>query len=661
VTFTEFRSIMESRGPVQRDGRDWRGRCPVCNDTGKRGNLAFREGDGGHILIHCWSGCKFDSIVATLGLKPDSLFPDNGNGYSARRLESQPRAKTTYASPQAAGSAIAERLGGQFTEHWLYRNQDGSESFIVLRFDNCDGEKPKSYRPLHWNGAGYVEGDPPKPLVLYRLPELVADVSGPVFIAEGEKAAEAARSIGLLATTSAHGADSPDKTDWRPLAGRSVVILPDADEAGHRYAEKVTGILLELNPPACVRIVTLPDLPPGGDIYDFTEERDDSQPAVLREQIMALVDQAPFEVPGVRDDAEASAPKLMVCNASLWLVTEPPEPDQILADTFDKGDKVVLLGSPKVRKSFALLQLMESLAAGRDCWGWSVPKARRVVGVQFEIQGHHFHRRVRRMATGLGLTPADLGDRLQIINARGLGLCGPEGIKRILEAVKPLEPDVICLDPLYKLLVGKENAAEDLKVTLNMFDELAEATGAAIVYVHHDAKGFSGDRDIRDRGAGSNVLGRDYDACVTLTPHASEPDAVVVETLLRNYRPQEPFTVTWTEDATSGGYCFITRSDIAPTKQTSTTARKQNATPFDALQPVALELLAGSPLAISDFKHRMKTKCGLTRDRTDEFTRWSLLKAETPLDVYETRGKGKHVKYIGTAEQIAQIRDCSHA
>jgi hypothetical protein len=351
---------------------------------------------------------------------------------------------------------------------------------------------------------------------------------------------------------------------------------------------------------------------------------------------------------------------IAIVNASSWLASEPCEPDQIVAGTFDRGDKVVLIGSPKVRKSFALLQLMESLAAGRDCWGWSVPKARRVVGVQFEIQAHHFHRRVRRVATALGLTPADIGDRLQIINARGLGLSGPAGVKAVLEAVQPLAPDVICLDPLYKILEGRENAAEDLKVTLNLFDELAEVTGAAIVYVHHDPKGFSGDRDIRDRGAGSNVLGRDYDACIALTPHASEPDAVVVETLLRNYRPQEPVTIAWTENAATGGYCFDTRSDLAPTKQTSTTARKQSATPFEMLQPVALELLAGTPMAVSEFKSRIKAKAGLSRDRTDEFTRWALLKATPPLDVYETRGKGKHVKYIGTAEQILQMKGANH-
>jgi hypothetical protein len=348
--------------------------------------------------------------------------------------------------------------------------------------------------------------------------------------------------------------------------------------------------------------------------------------------------------------------RIIVVSASDLLETPTSEPDQIVTDVLDRGDKGAIIASSKMKKSFFSLQLAMSLAAGRDCLGWSVPKPRRVLYVQFEIQKHHFHRRVCHMAAGLGLTTADLDDRLQIINARGLGLCGPTGIERLSAAIKPLEPDVICLDPLYKLLDGKENAAEDVKVTLNQIDGMAEETGAAIVYVHHDAKGSSGDRDIRDRGAGSNVLGRDYDVGITLTPHASEPDAVVIDALLRNYRPQDPFTIEWTEDAVSESYCFVLRRDIAPTKQTSATARKQNVASFETYLPVALEMVKNEPLNITAFKDALKLKTGLTRDRTSEFTNWALSHLDTPLDVHEVRGAGMHGKWIGTPEQIAKLR-----
>jgi hypothetical protein len=660
VNFLEFKSFVETHnGPVQRDGKDWRGRCPACHDDGSRGNLTFREGDDGRVLIKCWSGCKIESILAGFGLTAQDLFAGPGNG---KRHASRPgqqarkqRPTTTYLSVEAAGVAIAKRLHGQFTERWTYHNPDGTESFWVLRFDGCKtlgGEK--TYRPVHREGTGYVEGDPPGPLPLYNLLELLARPTEWVFLCEGEKAADAARSIGLLATASAHGAKSADMTDWSPLTGRVVISLPDNDRDGEKYAADVTVVLFRLHPPAQVRIVRLPGLPPKGDIYNWIEEHDAVEVEGLRAQILAMAEAAKPEVAGSDGETDAvPSRKIVVLSASTFLQTPAPEPDQVLKNTLDAGDKGVVIGPSKVRKSFYLLQFMESLAAGRDFLGWSVPTARLVVGVQFEIQGYHFHRRVRRMAAGLGLAPADLGDRLQIVNARGLGLCGAAGIRAIREAVQSFQPDVICLDPLYKLLDGKENAAEDLKITLNLFDELAEMTGAAVVYVHHDAKGFSGDRDIRDRGAGSNVLGRDYDTCITLTPHASEPNAVVVETLLRNYPPQEAFTTKWVEDTTTGGYYFAV-TDLAPTKRTSANAKAKDDTPFDAHLPIALSLLKDGPQNITEFRDLLQEKTGMKRERCRQFVRWLLTKPNDPLDIFEPRSRGQHGKWIGTTDQLAK-------
>ena len=52
--------------------------------------------------------------------------------------------------------------------------------------------------------------------------------------------------LGLLATTSAGGSQAARLTDWTPLAGRRVVLLPDNDDAGRKYAEAVGDILEDL-------------------------------------------------------------------------------------------------------------------------------------------------------------------------------------------------------------------------------------------------------------------------------------------------------------------------------------------------------------------------------------------------------------------------------
>lgn len=343
-------------------------------------------------------------------------------------------------------------------------------------------------------------------------------------------------------------------------------------------------------------------------------------------------------------------------NAAEWLAIEPGAPDQILEGVFDVKDKLAIIGSSKMRKSFFLLMLLLCLAAGRTFLNWRVPKPRRVVHFQYEIQSSHFHRRLKRMCKAMGITPSDLKDRFHIVNARGLGLSGIDGIEKISQIVELYHPEIISFDPLYKVAAGGENSIEDFKTILNLFDNLIEKTKAAITYIHHDAKGNSGDRDIRDRGAGSNILGRDYDACITLTPHVTETDAAVIETMLRNYRPQEPFTILWTDAEDTGGYMFDMKEELAPTKRTSANNKIKNLPALNTYVPAALELLENGPMPIGLFMDALRTKTGLTYSRTMAFKTWCISGAHPVFDTFAKRSRGKNEKLIGQTLDITRLK-----
>jgi len=340
-------------------------------------------------------------------------------------------------------------------------------------------------------------------------------------------------------------------------------------------------------------------------------------------------------------------------NVSNLLLETPEPPDQILADIFDTRDKFVIIGSAKMKKSFFTMMLMLCLAAGRDFFAFRVPKPRRVVLIQLEIQALHFHRRVIGIAKALGITPTDLADRFRVINCRGLGVEGHEGVELVGNVVESLKPEIILFDPLYKISSGSENAAEDAKLILSDFDALIERTGAAVGYVHHDAKGASGDRNIRDRGAGSNVINRDYDACFTLTPHATNAEAVVIETLLRNYKDPKPFTVLWEADDCTGGYCFAEHSDIVPEKKTSKTR-----TPLPSLDtylPVAAAILTDKEMEIAKFKEVFKGKSGLSDNRIRDFLTWAVAGGKPYLDTRSDRGRGKNKKWIRAVRELNDV------
>jgi hypothetical protein len=110
---------------------------------------------------------------------------------------------------------------------------------------------------------------------------------------------------------------------------------------------------------------------------------------------------------------------LTMVDAADWIENDPPALNPILEDAFECTDKVSLIGSPKMRKSFFALQMALHVAAGMDFLAWKVSKPRKVLLVQTEMKPAHFHRRVKRMAFNLGITRAVIESNLRIINGRG--------------------------------------------------------------------------------------------------------------------------------------------------------------------------------------------------------------------------------------------------
>ncbi len=252
-----------------RNGTGWRSRCPAHDD--RKPSLSIGVGDNGKVLLHCHAGCATADILAALGLTMRDLMPDNGAGPHRRG----PSASRPAAKPAARGltfptadAVIASVRFGAPSATFEYRDAAGELVAIVARWDRDGG---KEIRPVTRTAGGWRIGAADEPRLLYRLPELVAS-SGLIYVAEGEGCAEALAASGLTATTSSGGSQAAGKSDWSPLRGRDVVIVPDHDEPGRKYADDVARLAREAGA-ASVRIVDLreywPDIPPGGDVADL--------------------------------------------------------------------------------------------------------------------------------------------------------------------------------------------------------------------------------------------------------------------------------------------------------------------------------------------------------------------------------------------------------
>lgn len=277
---TPVELLLSKLPDARKAGNGWSVRCPAHED--RKASLSVSAGGDGTALVKCHAGCDTLAIVSAVGLKLSDLFPHKAGATPANNGK-PPATGRTFATAIEAVAEL-ERKHGKRSALWTYHNANGEPVGVVVRWDKESG---KDIRPVSRHADGWRIGAMNEPRPLYGLPDLANDKR--VIVTEGEKAADAARSLGFTATTSAGGSQAGAKTDWRPLAGKEVWILPDNDAPGRSYADTVAGILAKLTPAPVVRIADLPDLPDKGDIVDWIDAHGEAaEPDSMRCEIEAL-------------------------------------------------------------------------------------------------------------------------------------------------------------------------------------------------------------------------------------------------------------------------------------------------------------------------------------------------------------------------------------
>lgn len=202
-----------------------------------------------------------------------------------------------------------------------------------------------------------------------------------------------------------------------------------------------------------------------------------------------------------------------------------------------RGEIMNVVGSPKIGKSFFILDVIKKLESGQKLFGEFQCHQSKVLIIDKELQCETLSGRIRRKG---GFTPGQV-----FIAARRGKRDDVHSIGRYLEKVfEKFVPDVIIIDALYRVLpVGTdENSNADMVQVYDILTQYAAIKNSAIVVVHHTSKGSQAKKSNTDIGSGAGSISRAPDVHLTLTPHQND-FTLIVRVDLRDGEPVPDFCI----------------------------------------------------------------------------------------------------------------------
>lgn len=179
-----------------------------------------------------------------------------------------------------------------------------------------------------------------------------------------------------------------------------------------------------------------------------------------------------------------------------------------------KGHKMLIAGPSKAGKSFLQIELCVAIAEGRKWLNWRCAQGR-VMYVNLELDRASCLRRFKDVYDSMKISPDNL-QNIDIWNLRGKSIPMDKLAPKLIRRAAKKDYVAIIIDPIYKVITGDENSADQMANFCNQFDKVCTELGCATIYCHHHSKGSQGGKKSMDRASGSGVFARDPDALLDL-------------------------------------------------------------------------------------------------------------------------------------------------
>lgn len=391
---------------------------------------------------------------------------------------------------QDYGQAEREHIypGGQ-VKKVMYRRADGSKYGIWFHLENGAWKKARGNAPH----SLYIAGQ----------------LTGAVFVVEGEKDCDTLHKLGYDAVSGEDGA-GPGK--WRPeyteqLKGLPVVIFQDNDQPGKDYAQETAAALHGVA--SSVQVLDLtqvwPNMPEKGDISDLVAKFGAEKSCDMIAKLISTTPQwEPEKEPDVFDSfGFYSVPDL---------TEEERRPPEFIIDGMIPCGMTFLSGAPKIRKTFMALQMAISVASGQPFLGHNTTKCD-VAYLDLEGSKSRVSFRTDRMTT-------KIPRNVYITNTITERLA--DGLVDKLRQLHQSRPSIrLIIIDTYSRARGTYksfgvNAYDADVALLEPVQRMALDENIAVLFIHHDKKGAGFMSDSFERISGTMGISGSADCVINL-------------------------------------------------------------------------------------------------------------------------------------------------